>query len=156
MIDVELKTIEPTTVAFVSMHGAYSQVPQAMGQLYGWVAQHGLAPVGMPSAVYLTDPAQGEATAQWEVRTALAGEPAACAADPSGCGIKTVPSQLVASTMYRGPYEQIALTYGEMAAWIAANSYGIAGPPEELYYSDPADTAPQDYLTEIRFPIGPG
>ena len=46
-MDIELKTIEPARVAFVSMRGAYGQVPEAMGRLYGWVAQHGIEPVGI-------------------------------------------------------------------------------------------------------------
>lgn len=40
--------------------------------------------------------------------------------------------------------------------WIAANGYQIAGPFEELYYSDPNTTQPADYLTEIRIPVAGG
>jgi effector-binding domain-containing protein len=154
MIAVDLKTTEPETVAFIAMRGPYAQIPEAMGQIYGWVAQHGLQPTGMPSGVYLTDPAAGdESEAAWEVRAPVAGEPPEAEPDASGCGVKTVPAHLVASTMYRGPYEQIAPAYKDLEAWTVANGYDIVGPPQELYYSDPATTPPEEYLTEIRFQV---
>jgi AraC family transcriptional regulator len=153
MIDVQLKTTDPETVAFIPMHGSYEQIPEAMGRLYGWVGQHGMQPVGMPAGVYLTDPKLGEDAAQWEVRTAVAGEVSDTPVDDGGCGIKRVDPHLVAFAMHRGPYETVEQTYNELAAWVEANGYAIVGPPEELYYSDPATTAPADYLTEIRFQV---
>ena len=62
-LSVELKTAAAACVAYLPMTGPYAQIPAAMGRLYGWVAGHGLVPGGMPSGVYLTDPAEGEATA---------------------------------------------------------------------------------------------
>jgi len=55
--------------------------------------------------------------------------------------------------MHKGEYETISTSYDELMAWVMANGYQIVGPPEELYYSDPATTRPQDYLTEIRIPV---
>jgi effector-binding domain-containing protein len=151
---VDVKMTEPETVAFVAMRGPYAQIPEAMGRLYGWVAQQGLKPVEMPSVVYLTDPASGaESEAFWEVRAPVAGDPAPVAPDESGCGIRHDPSHLVASTMYRGPYEEIAPAYEDLQAWTTANGYAIVGPPREVYYSDPETTPVQEYLTEIRFPV---
>jgi effector-binding domain-containing protein len=154
MVTVDLKLIEPETVAFLAMHGPYAQIPEAMGQLYGWAAQHGLQPTGMPSSVYLTDPTSGdESEAVWEVRAPVEGDPPSVEIDASGCGVKTVPAHLVASTMYHGPYEEIAPAYEELAAWTSANGYDLVGPPQELYHSDPATTSPEEYLTEIRLPV---
>ena len=153
MIDAQLKTTDPETVAFISMHGPYSQMPEAMGRLYGWVGQHGLQPVGMPAGVYLTDPKMGEEQAIWELHAPVAGNPADTIPDQACCGIKHVDPHLVAFATHRGPYETVAKTYDELMAWIEANGFAIAGPPEELYFSDPQITAPADYLTEIRIPV---
>jgi effector-binding domain-containing protein len=153
MIDVQLKTTDPETVAFVAMQGPYEQIPEAMGRLYGWVGQHGLQPVGMPAGVYLTDPAAGQEQARWEVRTPVAGDVPDMPIDDACCGIKHVYPHLVAFAMHKGPYETIGTTYADLASWIAANGFEVVGPPEELYYSDPATTAPDDYLTEIRFQV---
>jgi effector-binding domain-containing protein len=153
MIEAQLKTTDPETVAFISMQGPYEQIPEAMGQLYGWVGQHGMQPVGMPAGVYLTDPKEGQAEALWELRTPVAGDLPEAPVDDARCGIKRVNPHLVAFAMHHGPYETIESTYNELAAWIESSGFEVVGPPEELYYSDPDTTAPADYLTEIRFPV---
>jgi effector-binding domain-containing protein len=153
MIDVQLKQTEPGTVAFISMHGSYEQIPEAMGRLYGWVGQHGMQPVGMPAGVYLTDPTLGQAEALWELQAPIADELPDAPVDDACCGVKHVHPHLVAFTIHRGPYETIGATYGELAGWIDTNGFEVDGPPEELYFSDPQTTAPADYLTEIRFPV---
>lgn len=154
MIDVEIKTTEPETVAYLPMRGAYSQIPEAMGRLYGWVAQHGLQPGGMPTAVYYTSPDAGpESEAMWELQAPVVGDVAEQPPDEDGCGVKRLEPQLVASTMYRGPYEAIAPTYDELGRWIVANGYAPSGAPSESYLSDPQDTPPEEYLTEVRFPV---
>lgn len=153
MLDVQLKTTGSQTVAYVSMHGPYAQIPEAMGQLYSWVEEHGLQPAGMPVGVYLDDPQSVDASmARWEVRTPVVGDPPVIA-EPNGLGVKRVEPHLVASVMYRGDYDQIAPTYGELGEWVESHGYEVVGPPEELYYSDPATTRPEEYLTEIRFPV---
>lgn len=154
MISVDMKTTEPQTVAFLGMRGPYAQMPDAMGRLYGWAAQHGLQPAGMPSAVYMTDPATvGEDQAVWEVRAPVAGDPPDATPDSSGCGIKHIGATRVATTLYKGPYEEIAPAYEQMTAWMGANGYSMAGPPEEIYISDPANTPASEYVTEIRLPV---
>lgn len=151
-ISVKLKTAGAGCVAYLPMTGPYAQIPGAFGRLYGWVAAHGLAPAGMPSGVFLTDPAEGEALARWELQAPIAGDHSDVPVDASGCGIKHVAPRLVASAMYHGPYQGIGPAYAEVAAWIRTNGYAITGPPEELYYSEPT-TPPEETLTEIRFPV---
>ena len=154
MIEVTVKETEPMTVAFAAMRGAYAQIPDAMSRVYGYAGQSGLVPAGMPHAVYFTPPEQGpESEAVWEVWAPVVGEPPESGPDANGLGVKRVASKLVASTMYKGPYEGIEPTYRELGQWVADHGYDMAGPPEELYYSDPADTPPEEYLTEIRFPV---
>lgn len=154
MDEYELKMTPGRTVAFIPMRGAYGQVPDAMGRLYGWIAQHGLRPEGMPSAAYLSDPEAGpESEAVWEVRAEIAGGASASEPDDAGVGVRTEAARLVASTLYRGPYEQMAPVYHALQEWIDANGYRTVGAPEEVYMSDPATTRPEEYLTEIRFPV---
>jgi effector-binding domain-containing protein len=149
---VQLKVTDPTCVAYLPMTGPYAQLPAAFGRLYGWVAEHGLAPAGMPSGVYLTDPALGEEAARWELHAPLTGDHADAPLDACGCGIKHVPPHLVACTTYRGPYERMAPVYAGLAEWIRAHGYAICGPPEEFYRSEPG-ALPEATLTEIHFPV---
>ncbi len=155
MIDVEIKTIEPETVAYVAMTGPYSQMPEAMGRLYGWIAQHGIQPTGMPGGVYLTTP-DATSEARWEVQTAVAGAPDVSPPDEFGCGVRRNEGMSVAYAMHRGPYETVGETYGQLGHWVTTNGYRLVGPPQEVYLSDPADSNPEDYLTEVRMPIASG
>jgi len=153
-MNVEVKMTEPVTVAFKQMSGAYSQIPEALKSLYVWAATHFMQPAGMPSAVYYTAPEEtAEEDARWEVYTPLARDSKPRDPDKKGCGVKHVGTHLVAATMHKGPYDEVSDTYLALAAWVEDNGYRMAGPPEESYLSNPKDTAPEDYLTEIRFPI---
>lgn len=149
----EIKTVDPVTVAFIEMQGPYEQMPQALGRLYGWIAQHGLQPSGEPRACYSTDPAAAPIEeALWEVRAPLvSGEPSA--PDDSGVGVKPLPAARVAWAVHKGPFETIAETYRLLGEWVAAEGLRIVGPPEELYLSDPAKVPPSEYLTEVRMPV---
>jgi len=154
MIEVQIKTTEPTTVAFIAMRGAYDQIPMAMGRLYAWVTERGLEPAGMPSGVYLTDPETvPQPEALWKLRAPVAGDPQETPPDEFGCGIERVPAHEVASTLHKGPYDTLSDTYRELAEWARDNGYRVVGPPEEFYQSDPDTTPPEEYLTEVRFSV---
>jgi AraC family transcriptional regulator len=153
-LSVEVKEIGPSTVAFIARRGAFSQIPAAFGALYGWMGARGLAPADMPSGVYYDDPhSVPEADCRWELRSPVVGVVAKVPQDDNGLGVKNVAGYTAAATMYKGPYEAMPPTYESLSAWIMENGYQFTGPPEEVYYSDPAKTAPADYLTEIRFPV---
>lgn len=154
MPDPEIKQIEAQTVAFLEMRGEYAQTPEGYGQLYGWIAQQGLASEGMPAAVYLTMPPEvPESEARWELLAPVAGAPAEREPDASGIGIRHTGPVTVASVMHVGPYETVAPTYEMLFKWIAQGGYHPAGPPMEVYYSDPATVSPEKYRTEVRVPV---
>jgi len=157
MIQAEVKKLEPVTVAYLPMRGPYRQMPEAFGTVYGWIETHGLTPGGMPVGVFYTDPeSTPEEHAVWELQAPLTGENADAQPDESGVGIKTLPERTMAVTMYKGPYSEMSSTYLELGNWIAELGYTVSGPPEEAYYSDPATTSAEEYLTEIRFPVTKG
>ena len=43
--------------------------------------------------------------------------------------------------------------YEPLVQWLIGQGYAIAGPPEEVYFSDPDEVPPEEYLTEVRFPV---
>ena len=153
MFEAMIKQTEPTTVAYIAMRGAYSQTPEGFGRLYGWVAEHGMQPTGMPYAVYYTSPADTpESEALWELRAPVAG-PSEMEPDSEGRGVQLVPAMTVASTTHIGPYDTIAPTYAALADWVSHQGYRMAGPPAEFYFSDPKEVPPEEYVTEVQFPV---
>ena len=148
-----VKQTEPRTVAFIRMKGAFGQIPGAFGTLFHWVDERGLIPSGPPEAVYYNIPSDGpESEALWALRAPIVtGEPTP--ADDLGLGIERLDAQEVASAMHVGPFEDVATTYAALMAWIPAHGYAIAGPPEEVYLSDPAETPAEELQTEVHFPV---
>ena len=153
-IEVTVKKTEPMTVAFLSMKGPFTLIGEAFGKLYGWIGEKGHIPAGPPLGVYFNAPGQVPAEELlWELRSPIAGDVPPSGPDERGLGVKRVEGVEVASTMHKGPYDQIGALYGALAGWIAENGYEIAGPPEEVYLSDPDKTPPEELLTEVHFPV---
>lgn len=151
---MNVRTTEPTTVAYLPMQGAFSQTPEGFGRLYAWVAAHGLQPTGMPAAVYHNIPSDPTgADSIWELQAPVTGGAAELPPDAAGIGLKRVPAMTVVAAIHKGPYDSVAGTYETMWAWIGENGYEPAGPPMERYLNDPGEAAPEEYLTEILMPI---
>lgn len=153
-IEVTVQKTQQTTVAWLPMKGPFSQMGDAFGRLFKWIGEKGYVPAGPPVGVFFSDPAQIPAEdLVWELRCPLGADVAPCGPDEQGLGVKRLEESEFASTLQRGPYEQAVATYAALAAWVVENGYEIVGPPEEVYISDPAKTAPEDILTEVRFPV---
>jgi effector-binding domain-containing protein len=156
MSEPKIKQTAPQTVAFITMRGSYDQTPAGYGRLYEWVTRRRLTPAGMPAAVYLTVPSAAPGVeAIWELWAPVAPDAEAAEPDESGVGIKQIQPMMVASVVYTGPYDGVGPTYEAMWAWIRANGYVPAGPPMEVYHSDPEDTPPEESVTEILMPVAP-
>jgi effector-binding domain-containing protein len=61
----------------------------------------------------------------------------------------------MATTVHRGPYEQMPSAYHALTGWIAEHGHDIAGPPREIYLNDPRTVGAEELLTRIEFPICP-
>ena len=72
--------------------------------------------------------------------------------------VRTVelPSVELATVTHVGDHDDIDVTYGELGAWVAANSWSVAGPVRESYLVGPRDTDdPAAWRTEIGWPVFP-
>ena len=59
----------------------------------------------------------------------------------------------MATTVHRGPYEEIASAYHTVTSWISEHGHEIAGPPREIYLNDPQGVPAEELLTRVEFPI---
>ena len=153
-IEVMVKKTEPKTVAFISMKGPYAQLVETFPKLYNWLRGKGYDPVGPPSGVYFNSPEMVPAEdLRWEVHCPISGDVAPSGPNEQGLGVKRVEGAEMAATMHKGPFHEVGKIYGALVGWIMENGYEIAGPPEEVYLTDPAYTPAEELLTEVRFPV---
>ncbi len=154
MTECVVRAHGPETCATLAMQGPFDQMPVAFEKLYGWLQAEGHTPRGMPMTVYLNDPSEVEpAEARWELRAPIEADAEECAANDLGLAIKRFSSMTVASTVHRGPYNEVAQAYERLMAWIADQGFEVAGPPMEAYLNDPGETSPDEYLTEVMVPV---
>lgn len=60
----------------------------------------------------------------------------------------------MACIVHNGPFETIAQTYTAIIKWIEENEYEVEGPAREIYHKgDWVTDNPQEYVTEIQFPL---
>ncbi len=131
----------------------YAHVGQLFSQIFSQLEKEGLKPAGPPFAIY-HDTEYKENDVDVE-----AGVPVAASSAYAGEGIsvREVPGGEMACLVYRGPYESIGEAYAYLISWISANGYRIGGPSREVYLRGPADQcSPDEYLTEIQFPVERG
>lgn len=147
--DVTTKRIEAQRVLSHREHTTLAEVGEAFGRAFGAAvgkaAAAGAPIVGAPFIVYHD-----------VIDEHTAGEIEACVPVPAEMpveGAVDIPAATVAATVHRGPYMEISTAYEAMGAWLAQYGHEPAGPPREIYLNDPADTAPEDLLTEVQFPL---
>lgn len=59
----------------------------------------------------------------------------------------------MATTIHRGPYDQITQAYHSLTAWVSEEGFEIADATREIYLNDPRTVAPEELLTRIEFPV---
>jgi effector-binding domain-containing protein len=60
----------------------------------------------------------------------------------------------VATVTHSGPYEKLPEAHAAIQQWIEAQGLLAAGPPWEIYTTDPADYPdPQDWKTDVFWPL---
>ena len=109
----------------------------------------------MPVAVYLNDPATvAPGDALWELWAPIEQAAAEIGPDDQGLAIKCIPAMTIATTIHKGPYDQVGPAYERLTTWITEQGLHPSGPPMEAYLNDPGEATPDEYLTEIMIPVG--
>lgn len=109
------------------------------------VNQRGLHPVGPPMFFYHDEEFTGENS---DIEVALP-------VTDDGEGIRIMEGGLHCFATLVGPCipEEFTATYAGLCKWIADNGYRISGAPFDIYVRGGEGVAPEDYVTEIYFPI---
>jgi DNA-binding transcriptional MerR regulator len=69
-------------------------------------------------------------------------------------GISEMPAvQEMATTVHKGPYENLLEAYSAIGRWIEDNGYRVTGPCREVYIHHDRKGTPPAHVTEIQFPV---
>ena len=64
-----------------------------------------------------------------------------------------LPGGEAACLLHQGPYEELAVAYHALYAWVQERGHEEAGLVREVYHNDPANVAAADLQTELLLPI---
>ena len=150
---IEKKELAPQPVLVARRRVPRSEIANAiggaLGEIFHYAQQHGLALAGHPITRYL-DAGPGLLTIEPGMRLAgpaPAGGAGAVVAD-------TLPGGPAATTIHHGPYDTLADAYAALQSWMEANGHSPGGAPWESYITDPAEHPdPKDWKTEICWPL---
>ena len=119
----------------------------AFGEVYGHLGARGIAGDGPPFVIYHASPAESD---PFDIEICA---PVARRTDPpAGWQLHELPAGSFATLVHVGPYDTLGIAYDTLAAWIGAHDLVIAGPPREVYLSEP-ETPPEQIRTIIEFPV---
>ena len=119
----------------------------AYGELYGYIAERGVAPTGPPTAVYSKVDEDGAV----EVEICV---PVSSPVDGRGRIVSDELSDAtVITTLHRGPYEKLAEAYEALEEYARSHGLEVAGPMREEYLNGPPDTPPERFETRISWPV---
>jgi effector-binding domain-containing protein len=122
-------------------------ISAAFGEVYGHLGRRGVEPDGPPFVIYHGMP---ESDAPFDVEICA---PTTRATDPpAGWQVQELPAGTFATLVHVGPYDTLGTAYGTLTAWIGAHELAIAGPPREVYLSEP-ETPPEQVKTIVEFPV---
>ena len=151
---IERRTLAATPTLFGSRKLDRDKIAEGLAEIlpaaFGFAMAEGLAMAGPPFVRYID---QSPAFVTVEAGVPLA-EPATEPPADAGVSVGSLPAATVATTVHKGPYETLGETYIVLDRWMAAVGVTPAGPPWEIYLTDPAEVPdPAEWLTEINWPI---
>ena len=148
--EIVIKKIPAQSVASVRDTVSIGGLGQLFGEVFGYLGQRGIGPVGPPVGIY-HDKEFREDAVDAEVAVPVAGSV------PEGERVKgrELPgAEQMACLVHEGSYETVGGTYGQLMKWVEANGYRVTGPCREVYLQGPeSGSDPSTYVTEIQFPV---
>ncbi len=119
---------------------------RAFGAVMGLLQAQSVSPTGPAFGFYPSMPG--------DVVEVCAGFPVAVRLEPAGeVEPMELPAGRAVTTTHVGPYDTLEQTYHELLAWMAEQGLTPAKAMWESYLSDPGLEPPEEWRTEIVWPI---
>jgi AraC family transcriptional regulator len=131
-------------------------ITSALGDIFQYAQQHGLALSGHPFTRY-RDFGAGLITIEPGMRIVASATGASAPPPANGVGSvfeDTLPAGPAMTTVHMGPYDALNEAYAALESWMESHGVQAAGAPWESYITDPAEFPdPKDWKTEIAWPV---
>lgn len=136
----------PTMAIRVVTHVA--NLPQEFARVYGsivsYLAQKGEQPLGPAYAAYFNmDMEHLDVEIGFPVAREIAGE--------GEIRASRIPAGKRATTIHKGAYADVAVTYDALARWMGEKGLEPLGVAYEFYYNSPQDVPESELLTRVDF-----
>lgn len=143
--DIEVRIVETKAQNIISIREIINSDDYAklIGKLYEKIGREKFTPIGPPMSIYHCaefDPEKFDAEVAIPV-------------SEKNKETKELPASLCAMVSFKGPYSELTSAHTKINKWIEENNYEIIAPAVEVYISDPMKTAPEDYVTEVYYPV---
>lgn len=144
-IIVTLVERDPQTVFGIRRSISVKNFEELFNELFSTLMKNGIAPLGGPLAFYHDEEFSAE-NSDIEVAAPVA---------EGTEGSHHVDGGLYACSTITGPYDSdvFTATYAGIVKWIEDNGYHMIGSPFDVYVKGGPEASPQDYITEVYFPI---
>lgn len=145
-IIVKTVELEPQKIFSIRKEISIKEFEELFAEVYQQMTQEKLQPTGGPMAFYHCADFNPESS-DIEVAIPIDGG--------EGKGVRTQEGGLHCFATLVGPYQSEAFTtiYAVLAQWIEDNGYRINGAPFDKYVQGGEGVPPEEYVTEIYFPI---
>ena len=151
---VHLKRVEPRTMAILKHQGPFSDIPQVIANLTSEIDKGDHYVAGPAMVAFFNSPDQvPEDKLIWQVMIPVVNPGPFRHIETDTPGFSYMNATLVGYTYHIGSYETVGETYGLLFEWASRNDYEIAGPPMEIYWSDPQQTPEERLVTELWLPV---
>lgn len=122
-------------------------IPAAYAELESYLGELGIEPTGPPITVcpYADDEGMVAIQNSFPVEDGAPGR--------GRIEAVTLPSCTVVAFEHRGHYKELDRSYRALTALLEQEHLELAGEPREIYWTAPDELPPEEWLTEIQFPI---
>jgi DNA-binding transcriptional MerR regulator len=151
-LEVQHRRVETMVVAAITatvdLDGVLAWYDRATGELDRVLSAAGTVPSGPPGGLY-----DNELFTQERGRVVVY-RPADSPPTRGAVHPLQIPAADLASTVHRGPHDDIDVTYAALGTYLSEQTLQVAGPVREIYHVGPRDNSdPATWRTEIAWPI---
>jgi AraC family transcriptional regulator len=133
----------------------HETIPRAFSDLAEWMMKKNIPfSAGKPAglAIYFDDPKSVEPS-QMRFKVAMPVVQSTPLSAEGRAAVENLPGCKAATLRFTGPFDSLEQKYQRLAAWVMGNGYQFADAPREVYVRWGEEIPPEEWITEIQFPV---